>query len=448
MQPTHSTSRTGLGVTAAAANRPDRPRGRNVRWAIVGVITLLAITNYLDRGNLSVAAPVIRKDLGISATQMGVVLSAFVWPYAIMNLPTGWAIDRFGARTMMALAAGAWSIVAILTGAARSVGAFIGLRMALGLAEAPMFPAALKATNAWFPDREKAAATSIYISGTQVGLAIAPPIATALMLALGWPAMFVIMGLLGFMALAGWLVLYRQPEDSRWAGPDELAYIRAGQAAPDGAGPATARKATGREWAGLFRYPATWVMMTAAFGLQYVFWFYITWLPTYLESAQHFTIRRAGLLAALPYIAGAIAVLLGGRISDRLIIRGLEPIRARRYTIACGALLTAIALFVTAFSHGAALAVTLLVAGEFTYSLTSGPYWTLAADMVRTPGLVASIASIQNFGGFLGGACAPILTGVLVDHFGGFGMALAVAALLVLISAVLYGIVLRRRLPV
>ena len=95
-------------------------------------------------------------------------------------------------------------------------------------AGAPMFPAALKATNAWFPDREKAAATSIYISGTQVGLAIAPPIATALMLALGWPAMFVIMGLLGFVALAGWLVLYRQPADSRWASTDELAYIRAG----------------------------------------------------------------------------------------------------------------------------------------------------------------------------------------------------------------------------
>jgi sugar phosphate permease len=447
MQPTHGSSEAGLGTAIiTAAGRPDRPRGRNVRWAIICVLTLLAITNYLDRGNLSVAAPLIRKDLGISATQMGIVLSAFVWPYAIMNLPTGWAIDRFGARTLMALAAGAWSVVAILTGAARSVGAFIGLRVALGLAEAPMFPAALKATNAWFPDREKAAATSIYISGTQVGLAIAPPIATALMLALGWPAMFVIMGLLGLVALAGWLVLYRQPENSRWASADELAYIRAGQAAQDQA--AAARKATGREWASLFRYPTTWVMMAGAFGLQYVFWFYITWLPTYLENAQHFTIRRAGLLAALPYIAGAVAVLLGGRISDRLITRGLEPIRARKYTIAAGALLTAAALFLTAFSSGAAIAVALLVVGEFTYSLTSGPYWTLAADVVRTPGLVASIASIQNFGGFLGGACAPIVTGVLVDHFGGFAMALTVAAVLVLISAALYGIALRRRLPV
>jgi len=199
---------------------------------------------------------------------MGIVLSAFVWPYAIMNLPTGWAIDRFGARTIMAFAAGAWSIVAILTGAARSVGAFIGLRVALGVTEAPMFPAALKATDAWFPDREKAAATSVYISGTQVSLAIAAPIATALMLASGWPAMFVIMGLLGFVALAGWLVLYREPADSRWASADELAYIRAGQLAHDEGAAAAGRKATGREWASLFRHPTTWVMMAGAFGLQ------------------------------------------------------------------------------------------------------------------------------------------------------------------------------------
>jgi sugar phosphate permease len=438
---------TGSGAVAAP-DRHDRPRGRNFRWAIIGVITLLAITNYLDRGNLSVAAPLIRKDLGLSATQMGVVLSAFVWPYAIMNLPTGWAIDRFGAKAMMALAAGAWSILAVLTGLARSVGTLIGLRAALGVSESPMFPAALKATDAWFPDREKAAATSVYISATQVGLAIAPPIATALMLAFGWPTMFLIMGVLGFVALAGWLVLYRQPEDSRWVSADELAYIRAGQVAPDEDVLVVREKPTGREWASLFGHATTWVMVIGAFCLQYVFWFYITWLPSYLETAQHFTIKHAGLLAALPYIAGTVAVLLGGRISDRLIDRGMEPIRARKYTIAAGALLTAVALFATAFSRGQTIAVVLLTVGMFTYSLSSGPYWALATNVVSTPKLVASMGSIQNFGGFLGGACAPVVTGVIVDRFGGFPIALTVTALLVLISAAMYGIVLRRRLPV
>ena len=443
-EPLTTSVETRPSQNAAEPVALERPRGKNFRWAIISVITVLAITNYLDRGNLSVAAPLIQKDLGIDATEMGVVLSAFVWPYAIMNLPTGWAIDRFGAKVLMALAAGGWSIIAILTGMARSVGVFVGLRAALGISESPMFPAALKATDAWFPDREKAAATSVYISATQVGLAIAPPIATALMLALGWPAMFVIMGVLGLLALAGWLILYRTPEKSRWLSSEELTYIRAGQLAREQS-TQTAEKATVREWGALFSHRTTWIMIVGAFCLQYVFWFYITWLPSYLESAQHFTIKRAGLLAALPYIAGTVAVLLGGRISDWLIDRGMAPINARKYTIAAGALLTAVALFATVFSRGPALAVVLLTVGMFTYSLSSAPYWALATNVVRTPKLVASMGSIQNFGGFLGGACAPIVTGVIVDHFGGFPIALTVTGVLVLISAGMYGIVLRRR---
>jgi nitrate/nitrite transporter NarK len=189
-------------------------------------------------------------------------------------------------------------------------------------------------------------------------------------------------------------------------------------------------------------------MLIGAFCLQYVFWFYISWLPTYLQDAQGFTIKRAGILAALPYIAGTAGALIGGAISDRLVVRGVEPMKARRLTITCGALLTAVTLVATVFSHSAAVAVALLTAGMFAYSLSSGPYWTLAANVVRTPKLVASMGSIQNFGGFLGGACAPIVTGVIVDRFGGFTVALILTSALLLVSASMYGLVLRDRLPI
>ncbi len=184
------------------------------------------------------------------------------------------------------------------------------------------------------------------------------------------------------------------------------------------------------------------------FCLQYVFWFYISWLPTYLQQAQGFTLNRAGLLSALPYIAGGIAVLIGGRFSDLLVVKGMDPFKARRYTIAGAAVLTALAMFITAIATGPALAVALLTLGMFTYSLSSGNYWTLAAESVTSKRLVASVGSIQNFGGFLGGACAPIVTGVVVDRFGGFVPALVVAGGMALISAVMYGIALRQRLPV
>lgn len=429
------------GVTRAAAMA--RPRGR-LRWAIIPVICILTIANYLDRGNLSVAAPLIMKDLGVSNTMMGVILSAFVWPYAIMNLPTGWMVDRFGAKLLLTLAAGLWSAVSVLTGFASTVGQFIGLRVALGVSEAPLFPGALKATNAWFPDHEKAAAISGYIAATQVGLAIAPPIATALMVSFGWPAMFIIIGLFGFVALAGWLVIYHEPKDHPRVTADERSYIAAGQVSRVQS--TTQGVVSAREWAQLFTHGSVWTMIIGGFCLQYTFWFYISWLPTYLERAQHFTISHAGYLAALPFIAGAVAVVIGGKVSDWLVARGMPAFHARRAVVASGALLTAIAMVATTFSPSPAVAVALLTAGMFTYSLSSACYWTLATDVLSTQRFVASMGSIQNFGGFLGGACAPIVTGIVVDRFGGFNVAIMVTAVLALISACMYGLVLRKRI--
>lgn len=428
----------------ASGKVADRPRGRNWRWIIIAVISVLTVANYLDRGNLSVAAPLIMKDLGISNTVMGVILSAFVWPYAVMNLPSGWLVDRFGARLLLSLAAGLWSVVAALTGLAATVGQFVGLRTALGVAEAPLFPAALKATNAWFPAHEKAAAISTYIAATQVGLAIAPPVATVLMVSFGWRTMFVIIGLLGLLTTIGWVVLYSDPQKHGRVSREELRYIRAGQT---GAPSAKFAPLSFNEWSRLFRYGPIWIMIVGGFCLQYTFWFYISWLPTYLERVQHFTISRAGYLSALPFVAGAVGVVAGGRISDWLVTRGVSPFVARRAVVATGALLTAASMIATVFSPTPGFAVALLTVGMFTYSISSGCYWTLATDVVTTERCVASVGSIQNFGGFLGGAFSPIVTGVIVDHLGGFNVAILVAAGLALISAALYAFALRRRIP-
>lgn len=425
-----------------------RPRGRNMRWLIVAVITLLAITNYIDRGNLSVAIPFINKTLGVGPAVDGVILSAFVWPYSVMNLPAGWAVDRLGPRFMMTVAVGAWSVVSILTGMMRAVTGFVVLRVLLGVSEAPMFPAAVKAADAWFPRAEKGRAISVFIAGTQVGLAVAGPLSTVLIFAIGWPAMFAVTGVIGLVVLVGWIALYRRPEGQARLSAAELAYIQATRTRQPARSADYDRDVRGRAWAGLFAYPAMWAMMIGNFALQYLFWFYITWLPSYLEKAQHFTIGKAGFLAALPYIAGTIGVLLGGSISDLLIRRGATRLDGRRYTIALGSGLTGAVLLATAFSTGAALAVTLLTIGMFTYSLSSAPIWTLATDVTDSPRYVGSVGSIQNFGGFLGGACAPLVTGFLVASSGGFRFALALTAALALISALTYGVVLRRGLPV
>lgn len=427
----------------------ERPKGRNFRWIIVVILTILMLTNYLDRGNLAVAAPLIMHDLGISNTMMGVILSAFFWPYALMSVPVGWATDKFGAKIMMAFAAGAWSIVAILTGYAKSISMLIGLRVALGITEAPLFPASLKATDTWFPDHEKAAASGIYLSASQFGLAIVPPLATYLMLKFGWPGMFIIMGALGVVALLGWLVLYKDPEQHPMLSKEELAYIQKGQLhtgnenrlAPDDNGSSTA-------WISLLKHPTTWVMLVCAFSFQYVLWFYITWLPTYLQKGQGITISRAGMLASIPYLAGGVAVLLGGRLSDMLVRRNFHPLTARRTLMAVSAVMTAFAMFATAYCTTPTWAVVMLTIGMFTYSLSTANYGTLAAEAVTTKRLVASLAGIQNFGGFIGAACAPLVTGIVVDKLGGFYVALILTGCLALFAAVMYGFVLRKQIPV
>jgi len=427
-----------------------RPKGRNFRWVIVVILTILMLTNYLDRGNLAIAAPLMMRDLGISNTMMGVILSAFFWPYALMSVPVGWATDRFGAKVMMAFAAGAWSIVAILTGFAKSIPMLIGLRVALGITESPLFPASLKATDSWFPDHEKAVASGIYLSASQFGLALVPPLATYLMLKFGWPGMFIIMGALGGIALIGWLLLYKNPEDHQLLSSEELAYIQQGQlhtgnekrhAVEEEGAPAIG-------WSSLMKHPTTWVMLVCAFSFQYVLWFYITWMPTYLQKGQGITISRVGILASIPYLAGGVAVLLGGRLSDMLVRRNFHPLTARRTLMAASAVMTAAAMFATAYCTTPTWAVVMLTVGMFTYSLSTANYGTLAAEAVATKRFVGSLAGIQNFGGFIGAACAPLVTGIVVDRLGGFFVALVLAGCLALLAAVMYGFVLRKQIPV
>ncbi len=438
--------RASGAIEKIAAVEHTKPKGlrKNYRWFIVASITLLTLTNYLDRGNLSVAAPLIMDDLQISPTMMGVILSAFVWPYAIMSLPTGWAVDRFGAKLMMAVAAGSWTIIAILTGFARTVQQFVLLRVVLGISEAPLFPSAIKAANAWFPDHEKALASSIFLSASQFGLAIAPPLSTLLMVSYGWPAMFIIMGAFGFLGLVGWWVLYDEPERHKWLHEQELSYIRGGQLQDH---PVSDNHSSAKDWIGLFRFPATWIIIIGAFGLQYVLWFYITWLPSYLQKAQNLSLDRVGFVAAIPYLAGGVAVIVGGKLSDALVRRGSHPFTSRRILLATSAVLTGLAMFATIYCTTPTMAVVMLTIGMVTYSLSSANYWTLAAEALTTNKMVASLAGIQNFGGFVGGGTAPILTGFLVEQYGGFHAALTVAGGLAFLSALMYGVLLRKQIP-
>ncbi|MDV7219197.1 MFS transporter [Streptomyces prunicolor] len=378
-----------------------------IRWVLVALLVIGGVVNYLDRATLSVANTTIVGEFGLNATEMGVLLAAFSWPYAIANLPAGYLVDRFGPKRMYAWAAGLWSLMTMVTAAAHSFGVLYAARVALGVAESPFFTASLKVNERWFNKDERALPISIVNTGSQIANAIAPPILTGLLLTVGWRGMFVAVGALGILVMLVWLRVYRDPtlREQAIIRGEELAEARANEQAK----PAS--------WGALFRQRNTYFMILGAFGIFYTVWVYLTWLPSYLQTSRGLSLSETGWLSSLPYLCGILGVLFGGWLSGRLIRRGHSAVVSRKVPIVGGAVLAAAAVLPVAYVHSTPVALTLLSLGYFAAQVPMGCLWTLASDIAESH-QVASLGAIQNFGGFLGAAMAPIVTGAILDATG------------------------------
>ena len=378
-----------------------------IRWVLVALLVIGGVVNYLDRATLSVANTTIAGEFGLNATEMGLLLAAFSWPYAIANLPAGYLVDRFGPKRMYAWAAGLWSLMTMVTAAAHSFGLLYAARVALGVAESPFFTASLKVNERWFNKDERALPISIVNTGSQIANAIAPPILTGLLLTVGWRGMFVAVGALGILVMLVWLRVYRDPtlREQAIIRGEELAEARADE---------QARPAS---WGALFQQRNTYFMILGAFGIFYTVWVYLTWLPSYLQTSRGLSLSETGWLSSLPYLCGILGVLFGGWLSGRLIRRGHSAVVSRKVPIVGGAVLAAAAVLPVAYVHSTPVALTLLSLGYFAAQVPMGCLWTLASDIAESH-QVASLGAIQNFGGFLGAAMAPIVTGAILDATG------------------------------
>ena len=407
---------------------------KNARWWFVVLILLGAIVNYLDRSNLSIANPLIAKEYNLSPLQMGLLMSAFLWPYALANLPAGWMVDRFGPKKMFGWACGLWSMITVASAFTTNFTAFYTLRMFLGISESPFFPAGVKAIDRWFTKEDRGTPIAVINTGSQIANGIAPPLLTVLMLTYSWKIMFIIIGVAGLIVLGLWLYFYRDPEISEriaMEGQDNAQEI-----------PITSNEKEVK-WADLFHYKSTWYMIIGNFGLIYTMWVYLTWLPGYLVTGRGLSILKTGWIAAIPFLVGIIGVPLGGIISDYFIkTKGYAPIQARKIPLVCGAIVAAIAVLPVPYVTDLNTCVALLSLGYFAASVPTGVMWTLATD-VAPKNMVASLGSIQNFGGFIGAALAPIVTGAIVQATGSFEYVFAVGSVLLVISAISYGVFLQ-----
>lgn len=406
------------------------PRVKSIQRVALALLVVAGVVNYIDRATLAVANPLIREELGLSIAEMGYLLSAFLWAYAFSQLPTGAMVDRLGPRLLLTMGLSLWSLAQLLGGLVQSFTQFFGARVLLGLGEAPQFPTGARVVRDWFNRRDRGLATGVFNCASSLGTAIAVPLLTYLMLSFGWRTMFVIMGVAGLIVAALWFLLYRNPGEVDLTAT-ENAYRTQGDP------PGQRTKVTFGEWKLLFRFKTTWGMIFGYFGCIYLTWIYTAWLPGYLEIERHMSVKYTGWAAAVPFACGVVGGVLGGYIADILVRRGVEPLKSRRYPAAIALLGTAVCTVAAAHVSSNTLAIAFISVSLFLVYVTSTCAWALSSVAVPT-NCTASIGAVQNFGGYLGGALAPTVTGLIVQRTGSFVPALVVGALIGVVSAGCY----------
>jgi sugar phosphate permease len=414
-----------------AAQQIHATRGR---WYILLLISLMYLITYLDRVNISTAAPVISKEFGFDKITMGAIFSAFVWAYALFQVPGGWLGDRLGPRRILTAIVTYWSVMTAATAMAGSAVSFIVVRFLFGIGEAGAFPVATRAMQLWYPREERGFVQGITHSASRAGAAIAPPIVVAIMSTLGWQWVFYICGAVGLVWAAWWYFSYRDlPEDHPMVNQIELQRIRGLDRAGNINQPATEAKAS-VPWATLLRSPNMWAIMCAYFTYVYCLWIFLSWLPSYLVEFRHFTLIKVGIFASLPLWAGVIGDTVGGLATDWLLKKTGSAKLARRTVAIVGMLGCCVFIVPAALTEDAYTAVYCLTAALFFLECTIGPSWAVPMDVGGK--YSGTVSGMMNMAGNIGGALSPLVFGFLVQYGNWQAPFIVAASLLVLGSAV------------
>jgi sugar phosphate permease len=400
---------------------PPKPRPiARIQLFAVTILSIAGVVNYVDRGSLAIANTTIRADLHISATRMGVLLSVFSLSYAVCQLPVGLLLDRFGERLVLGVGMLIWSVTQAATGLVSGFASFAAARIGLAAGESSFVVSAVKAVHDWFDVRERATPMGIVNASTTLGQAIAPPILTVTMLAFGWRRMFMFIGVPGVLLSIIWLFFYRdrKPIASNGAGT---------QHSESDVPESRLSSISFSQWLGLFRRRTVWGMMLGFGGVNYTVWMYMSWMPNYLEAEHHISIAATGTIAMIPFAMGAAGMFVSGVIADFLVRSGMAPIRCHKTLLvtgmACSALCTLMVPSI-ATATGAALGIG---SALFFIYLAGNSGWGLV-QCIAPPGVIASVATIQNFGSFVCASVAPVVTGWLLDRTHSFNLPLMICA--------------------
>ncbi|MBK9166906.1 MAG: MFS transporter [Bryobacterales bacterium] len=377
------------------------PESDSRRWPVVWLLFAGILIAYVDRGNLSLAAVPVMRDLSLSPTEAGTLMSAFFWTYGLFQFPAGWIIDRYGLRGTYALAFLVWSVASAAMGLAQTFGQILALRLVLGLGEAIAAPASLAYIKRHFGEQEQGLPTGIYISGLMLGPAVGALLGGMLIETMGWRPLFVLTGLAACIWLLPWW---------RWA-PRDTPRTSAVQAAPAAAKMPGIRIAAG--------------LGISAFFYSYFWYFCLTWLPSYLVMTRGFSFGQMGTWMAMPLAAMAVSAMIWGRVADRMVARGAPALAVRRRFAGAGMLAgCSMLLVLLAQTPNQVLAV--LMVSLTGVGLAGANYWAIT-QCLATGATIGRLVGYQNTLAQAAGATAPLLTGFLIERMGGFTPAIVVA---------------------
>ncbi|ALX86237.1 glucarate transporter [Achromobacter denitrificans] len=414
-----------------SAQRPTRSR-----YLIMVMLFITVVINYLDRSNLSIAAPALKDEFGLDTVHEGLILSAFGWTYAAMQIPGGWLVDRVSPRVLYAAALILWSAATFFMGFAGSFVILFVLRLAVGALEAPAYPINNRVVTTWFPEKERATAIGFYTSGQFVGLAFLTPVLAWLQHHYGWHMVFVSTGLLGIVWGVLWYLIYREPRQFKGANAAEIELIQQGGGVVDLDKRVTEKKAP-FNWNDLglvMSQRKLWGVYLGQFCLTSTLWFFLTWFPTYLVKYRGMDFIKSGFLASVPFLAAFIGVLCSGVLSDFLVRRGATVGLARKLPIILG-LLISTSMIGANFTDSTPWVIFFLAVAFFGNGLASIT-WSLVSALapVRLLGLTGGVF---NFVGNLSSICTPIVIGFLVSK-DSFAPAIVYVSSLALLGALSY----------
>ncbi|MBI1358428.1 MAG: MFS transporter [Acidobacteria bacterium] len=408
-----------------AAPTPDASDSR--RWIVLTLLSLGMMIAYVDRLNLSIALAVddFVGFFALSDSDRGLLNSAFFWSYALLQIPAGWVVDRYGSRRPFAVAFFAWSLISAATALAGTVGHLFTIRLLLGMAESVVTPASMQWIRYHFAEKNRGLALGIYTSGSKIGTIVGGPLAALLIEDYGWQEMFLILGLGGLLWLLPWMVYARDD-------PRQLGSLRTPQAnAP--------RKELGV--LDLLRCRAMWGIIVGAFCYSYFFHFYMTWLPAYFREARGLSVTEMGWYTMFSFTGMALVVTPAGWLSDRIIARGAEPLRVRKYFTIAGMVFGSTELL-GALSDSNSVALFFAVVSLAGLGFTTANYWALTQSLMREAP-IGRVIGIQNCANSLSGVAAALITGWLKEFTGGYLAPMVMILVVLLVGIWAYAMLAR-----